>query len=182
MNNRKVTKEMREQFSYIPSGKLAYEVKYSEYKTERGLMNHLSAVNEGCKRIVEMPDVKYISISVSWTRSRTWGMNPHLEGRIEFSDGRWEYANDISCSGWGYDKLSTVMADFLNRYLTGMLWRKRNFRTNKPPYGVNYMKGWFPYFEGGVGAGCTISVLKWLGFTVVANQSGKTWDYYELKR
>lgn len=173
---------MREKFPHIPSEMLNYEVEYSKYKTERGLMNHLAEVNEDCKRIVEQPDVKYISMSIEWQRSSTWGMNPHLEGRIETVDGRWDYDKDISCGGCGYDKLSTVMAEFLNNHLKGMLWRRRKFRTHKPPYGVTFSKGWFPHFDGGVGENCTISVLQWLGFKVVCAKSGRTFDYYELKR
>jgi len=182
MKAKKATKEMRQRFQYIPFGQLDFEVEYSKYKTERGLMNHLEDINEQCRRIIEAPDVKRISMSISWARSQMWGMNPHLEGRIQFTDGRWEYVDDISCGGCGYDKLSTVMADFLNRYLKGMLWRKRNFRKHKPPYGVTFSKGWLPRFDGGVGARCTIDVLKWLGFKLVSSSSGKTWDFYELER
>ena len=82
---------MRERFPYIPSAMLDYEVEFSKYKTERGLMNHLADVNEDCKRIVEQPDVKYITMSVEWRKSSMWGMNPHLDGRIETVNGRWDY-------------------------------------------------------------------------------------------
>ena len=175
---------MRERFPFIPSGMLDYEVESSKYKTERGLMNHLWDVNEECRRIVEQPRVKRITMSIGWVRSSTWGTNPHLEGRVQLEDGRWEYEGDISCGGCGYDKESTVMADFLNRYLKGELWRRRNFRTNEPPYGLTfYDKGcWFPRFEGGTGASCMIDGLKWLGFKLVSSNHGKTWDFYELER
>lgn len=178
----KVTKEMKAMFPYIPSEKLGYEVEYSKYKTERGLMNHLAKMNDEFRKRAEYPDVKCIRMSIEWRKSRTWGYNPHLDGLVVMADGECMRDNDITCSGCGYDKKSTVMADFLNRHLSGMLWRRRNFRTRKPPYGVSYDKGWFPYFDCGVGADSTLSVLKWLGFKLVSSSHGKTWDFYELER
>ena len=182
MKQTKATKEMRERFPHIPREMLDYEVEYSKYKTERGLMAYLERKDEECRRIIRQPDVKRITMSIDWRKSSMWGNNPHLEGRIQYATGAWEYESDISCGGCGYDKESTVMADFLNRYLKGMLWRRRNFRKHKPPYGVTFQKGWFPHFDGGVGANCTISVLCWLGFKLVSSSHGKTWDHYELER
>ena len=172
---------MHEQFPFIPKERLTFEVVYSEYKTERGLMNHLAAVNEDFKRIIEQPDVKRISISVEWRKSSMWGLNPHLTGRVQLQNEEWEYDKDITCGGCGYDKLSSVMAEFLNNHLKGMLYRRRNFRTRKPPYGVTFEKGWLPHFDGGVGANCTISVLCWLGFKVTSESHGRTWDTYDLE-
>lgn len=169
-------------FPFIPAEELNYEVKYSKYKTERGLMNHLAKVNESNRCIIEGPDVKHIRMSIEWRKSPTWGCNPHLTGSVVTTDGECHYDKDVTCSGCGYDKESTVMAEFLNAYLQGMLWRKRNFRTRKPPYGVRYQKGWMPYFEGGVGADCTVSVLKWLGFKLTSSSHGKTWDFYEFHK
>lgn len=173
---------MRERFPHIPRQELDDEVMYSKYKTERGLMAYLERKDEECRRIIEYPDAKRIMMSIEWRRSSTWGNNPHLEGDINFADGSWKHEEDVSCSGCGYDKESTVMARFLNHHLKGMLWRRRNFRKNKPPYGVSFSKGYFPHFNGGVGANCTIHVLEWLGFKVVNSSHGKTWDYYELER
>jgi hypothetical protein len=179
---KKEMKELQKQFPYIPSCELEYEVNSSTYKTERGLMKHLAKVNDECRGKAEQPDVKRIEMTVEWRKSSMWGYNPHLRGYVQFEDGRWESNTDISCGGCGYDKLSTVMADFLNRHLRGMLWRRRNYRTNKPPYGITYQKGWFPHFDGGVGENCTISGLMWLGFKLVSSSHGKTFDTYELVR
>ncbi len=182
MEKTKATREMRARFPYIPKGMLDIKVAKSTYKTERGLMNHLAGVNEDCRRKAEQPDVDRITMSITWRKSRTWGYNPHLEGRVRLANGGWEYEKDISCGGCGYDKESTVMADFLNRYLAGMLWRRRNFRTNMPPYGVSFRAGFLPYFCGGVGARCTLEVLQWLGFRLTTSVHGDGYDYYELER
>ena len=60
-------------------------------------------------RVAAAPDLTFISISVDWVRSRTWGNNPHAEARTNtgtFSG---------TASGCGYDKESTAIAEALNQ-------------------------------------------------------------------
>ena len=118
------------------------------------------------------PDLKYIYISVEWTRSRTWGAIPHAE--IRTNNGIYTG----TASGCGYDKASTVVAAVFNDCCTGMLWRKRHSRKEKP-YGVRF--SWRPYFEGGVGVSCYNDICKFIGkgeFKHVAWSD--TFDQYEV--
>ena len=60
-------------------------------------------------RVAVAPDLTFISISVDWVRSRTWGNNPHAEARTNtgtFSG---------TASGCGYDKESAAIAEALNQ-------------------------------------------------------------------
>lgn len=57
-----------------------------------------------------------INISVHWSKSRTWGMNPHAEAWVCFEDPKYgtrsAYGEDRA-SGCGYDKRSAAMSGAL---------------------------------------------------------------------
>lgn len=57
-----------------------------------------------------------------------------------------------------------------------MLWDKRRSR-KKSPYGISF-RGYFPYFEGGVGMGCYPSIATFLGGKMEHVASTKTYDKY----
>lgn len=53
-----------------------------------------------------------INISVNWTRSRTWGSNPHAECWLRFEDAEYGSRSSYSegrASGAGYDKRSAAV-------------------------------------------------------------------------
>lgn len=55
-----------------------------------------------------------INISVSWTRSRTWGSNPHAECWLCFEDAEYGSRSSYSegrASGCGYDKRSAAVQE-----------------------------------------------------------------------
>lgn len=57
-----------------------------------------------------------INISVHWSRSRTWGMNPHAEAWVCFEDKKYGTRSAYgkgSASGCGYDKRSSAMGEAL---------------------------------------------------------------------
>lgn len=57
-----------------------------------------------------------INISVHWSRSRTWGMNPHAEAWICFTDEKYGTRSAYGegrASGCGYDKRSAAIGDAL---------------------------------------------------------------------
>lgn len=73
---------------------------YEKYWTER-----LEAADKAGKLIE-------INISVNWTRSRTWGSNPHAECRWYFEDPEYGTRSAFSegrASGCGYDKRSAAV-------------------------------------------------------------------------
>jgi len=138
--------------------------------------------------------VKRLTITIEWKRSRMWGNNPHAEAKVEF----WPIANQdtydrrggYTCSGCGYDKESTVIAEIFNQYLIYKLYEKpREWKQNINgkvegfPYGVyipDYLRpGSRPMYNGGVGTNCYFDIAKFIGGEFKRIASGSTFDVYE---
>ena len=173
-------KELAKQFPWLTKGELDYEVKNNSYKTERGFLAHLAKENEKNKDKLSMPNIKRLWIDVEWKKSRWWGNCPRAEWECWFEDGTYLHGSEYA-SGYGYDKLSQVIADAFNKVAKGMAWRKRNSR-KKAPYGIQHVgkdadKKWMPYFEGGIGANCYKSIAEFLGGKMEWSE-GKTWDRF----
>lgn len=146
------------------------------------------------ERVANAPELTFISVSVDWVRSRTWGYNPYVEIRTNTGTYRGK------ASGCGYDKESAAIADALNQcdsVLKALYQLKENgLREGKTDesktaccgrsnhdicgYGAGY--GAIPYFEGGVGASCFWGILKKCGFTTRGNHSGKHTDFYSVEK
>lgn len=144
-------------------------------------------------RVAAAPDLTFISISVDWVRSRTWGNNPHAEARTN--------AGTFSgtASGCGYDKESAAIADALNQcdsvlkalytlkeegLRAGLSDKSKTAACGRSNgnicgYGAGY--GAIPYFEGGVGASCFWSILKKCGFSTSCHH-GKHSDFYSVSK
>ena len=171
-------------------------------KIERSLSKQLAVIEAARNQ----KPVKSMTITIEWKKSRTWGSNPHAAARVQYCDGRSDYADDFTCSGCGYDKESTVIADIFNRFLQYKLYQPgrvtREYRTRgtgaKNAYGIaNYKNGevskegtycGHPYYSGGVGASCYTtysspeydqSVAGFIGGTFRKIASGSTFDVYE---
>ena len=149
--------------------------------------------NKGLERIEAVEnaeDIKYISVSVEWYKSRTWGYNPTAE--VSTNTGR-TYG---SASGCGYDKESASIAQAFNKnnsILKVIYTMQENAikngispkdttctgfnNRNTIGYGAGYNIA--PYFEGGVGTTCFISILEKAGFKYNANH-GKKYDTYNF--
>lgn len=144
-------------------------------------------------RVAAAPDLTFISISVDWVRSRTWGNNPHAEAKTNtgtFSG---------TASGCGYDKESTAIAEALNQcdsVLKVLYTLKENGlraglsdksktavcgRSNGDICGYGAGYGAIPYFEGGVGSSCFWSILKKCGFSTSCHH-GKHSDFYSVEK
>lgn len=144
-------------------------------------------------RVANAPDLTFISVSVEWVRSRTWGYNPHVEVRTNTGT----YTG--TASGYGYDKESAAIADAFNKcdsILKALYQLKENgLRAGKTDeskaascgrsngdicgYGAGY--GAIPYFEGGVGASCFWSILKNCGYKTIEHHS-KHSDFYSVEK
>jgi hypothetical protein len=97
-------------------------------------------------------------ITVEWVKSTTWGMNPHASADIYYSDGS-RSCDQITarCSGTGYDKLSTVVAEICNKTLAYLLWQPNTLVLR--PYGISHYasdrdRPQSRYYECGVGLSC----------------------------
>ena len=130
--------------------------------------------------------IERIVINVHWVNNRTWGMNPHAAAAVTYTDGKFKEFN-ASCSGWGYDKLSTVVADILNQCMGDYLKEKMegNERREDFPYGIQ--RG---YFEGGIGIDCygdksesygKLGIMQFLGYSC-KHYPSKDHDFILIER
>jgi len=157
--------------------KLTEEEKVAR-REERGRIARLAEIeNEKNQK-----PVKFMTISIEWKNSRTWGANPYTSGHVRFQDGTGEAIPDFTCSGCGYDKESTVLADVFNMYLKYMLWNLPEEKRKDFPYGAYVdVKDSRICFNGGVGAECYPRMVKALGGEMYKVASGKMFDAYTVE-
>lgn len=131
-------------------------------------------------------EIKQITINVRWVKSRTWGHNPNATADVRYTDGTYQEVK-ARCSGCGYDKLSTVVADILNQCMGDYLKEKMegNERREDFPYGIQ--RG---YFEGGIGIDCygdksesygKLGIMQFLGYSC-RHFPGKDTDFILIER
>jgi len=132
-----------------------------------------------CDIIAQVEPAKNIIISVSWAKNRTWGANPTAE---VWSGGTYTTGH---ASGCGYDKLSTAIAEALNKNnnILNLLYNtyEKELRKNKNISlrdSIGYGSGYYgiPSFDGGVGYSCFRSIFQKLGAKTNTWQEGKNWD------
>ena len=136
----------------------------------------------------------FVSISVEWSKNRTWGANP--TATVRTSDGVFSG----HASGCGYDKESAAVAEALNQSpaVMRMLYTaaENAMKSGKAPaetgnascvswrdilgYGSGYSL--LPYFERGVGVSCFWSIFKVCGYDCRSAGSGKTFDACAVER
>lgn len=143
------------------------------------------------ERIATAPDLDFVSISVDWVRSQTWGYNPRVEAQTNtgFYTG--------AAGGCGYDKESAAVGEALNKcdsVLKALYTLKENAlqaggsdysktactgvdNRNICGYGSGYSI--LPYFEGGVGVSCFWAILEKCGFKTTAHH-GKHSNFYSV--
>lgn len=176
MKTNKSLRELKKMFPFMTENEIKYKNENNTYKTERGILNFLAKINTEYEKRATMPKVKRLEIEIVWVKNRTWGVIPHASMSWEDTNG-WHYEENAAiASGWGYDKSSSVVAERFNKVCSGMLWNKRRSR-KKVPYGI-YFRGYFPYFEGGVGMGCYPSIAAFLGGKMEHVADTKTYDKY----
>ena len=139
--------------------------------------------------IMSAPHVDFIEINVEWKRSRTWGMNPHLAAWAHYSEpdadgSRVSSRFTATCSGCGYDKLSTVVADCFNHFLRRNLYEKPARKWNnadKRPYGIYYCEeSNNRHYAGGVGIECYRAIAEYIGGEFVKVARGDSFDAFHF--
>lgn len=159
------------------------EVDAREYKTERGLIKHLTKLNAENKARHEESLPVYIKIEVQWSKNRTWGYCPTASVQWCSEDGHWHYSEKAGhASGWGYDKHSAAVADALNKCFKNLLFSIRKRKLDKAPYGLAHYDGIFPFFEGGVGMSCYPRIFNWLGYEMEHTCDAKSYDEWRIVR
>lgn len=132
--------------------------------------------------------VKEMTITIEWTKSRTWGSNPHASAKINFMDGSFIRSEGYTASGCGYDKESTVIGEIFNNFMKYKLWqipyeviansRPTNIE-NPAPYGIHaYLVNSRSYGQG-IGTNCYYDIAKYIGGKFEHISSGKTFDVYK---
>lgn len=160
-----------------------------EVKKERKEARKLARKREAELAIVEehkaQNPVKSMTINIEWKKSRMWGSNPSAEARIEHYDGTFSHIGPFTCSGCGYDKESTVIADIFNVALRYELYRRIK---KEQPYGVYYYGGKYedkgeyfcnPTYNGGVGTSCYYRIAEFIGGRFENVSNGKTFDVFK---
>ena len=185
-----------------PAKWAAYQVskidreKAIEFATKRAIkeVEKITAEKlEKLNRVANAPDLDFISVSVDWVRSHTWGYNPHSEVRTNTGI----YYG--SASGCGYDKESAAVAGAFNSYdsiLKALYTLKENgLKAGKTDTSATVCTGFdnrnicgygsgysvLPYFEGGVGVSCFWPILKRCGFNVTEYHN-KHSDFYTISK
>lgn len=151
--------------------------------------------------------INSVVITVEWKKSRVWGYNPHATGQVSYKDGTGRRVGPFTCSGTGYDKLSTVVADVFNAVLSYKLIGKpltapagmRLPSDSKAPYGMYYYSGKcpltsyedrdgkkkhyrkIPQYNGGVGISCYPDIARFIGGEFIQIASGDSFDVFEYR-
>lgn len=154
-------KELKKMFPYMSEDELERNMQENEWIKLEKFLEQVRKKNESYRMRAEQPDVVTLRISVQWHRSRTWGNCPKAYWNCDFADGTYKSGIE-TCSGCGYDKESTVIAEIFEKCCSGMLWRKRNTK-KEAPYGCRVKGTWFPHFSGGVGTSCYVRITEFLG-------------------
>lgn len=173
-------KQLKKEYPFLSVDELKFAVERiaPNYKTKGGFIKCLERMNATNEAKATQKDVVSLTIEISWRRSYAYGYNPHASYKVLYSDGTWDSDSGFTCKGCGYDKGSTVVAEICNKILSGMLYRRRKSR-KAVPYGIQ-LKGWFPYFEGGIGVSCYNGIAKFLGGEWKTLASSDTYEKYEM--
>lgn len=143
--------------------------------------------------------IRELTISIEWKKSRTWGSNPSATAEVYFlnnSGGPWKTGffrsdKNYTCSGCGYDKESTVIAQIFNDFLKYKLWAMSEEQIKgghgtgdkgSAPYGIhrsNYNNMDYRGFSGGIGTSCYYSIAEYIGGKFEHIASGKTFDVFK---
>lgn len=115
-------------------------------------------------------------IDITWKKSRTWGNNPHAVAFVRYDDGKTAKVYGRA-SGCGYDKLSQVVSDVLNRAGIARALHDAAARSTPEsrPYGATFAGDYGAYLGGAVGMSSIIEALRFCGYTV-EHRAGQVWD------
>jgi len=122
--------------------------------------------------------VSEIRINIEWKKSKNWGYNPNAKAFIIFKDGTYEESSIFKCSGFGYDKESTVISYIFNRYLKYKLWGLIESNERDLTYGIRLNKT-NPYFDFAIGTDCYYNISKKIGGKFKKIASGDMFVVYE---
>jgi hypothetical protein len=156
--------------------------------TPRQLANRAKKTALRIEQEKNQKPVDNITINIEWKKSRMWGNNPNCIAQVKFKDGTYERSPVFKCSGCGYDKESTVIAEVFNFYLKYKLWNltpeqmKGGHGSNdegKAPYGLSCYSPEHRSFAGGIGTSCYQRISEYIGGKWEHVANGSTFDVYQ---
>lgn len=155
---------------------------------KRAVKKSKESENKKLKFIEEVgqaEEIEAITINVEWAKNRTWGMNPTAYVFTQYT-GR----TIGTASGCGYDKESAAIAEAFNKNknILKIIYNIKNEALKNDPNissrdAIGYGSGYYaiPYFEGGVGTNCFMSIFKNAGYKV-NEVHGKISDTYIISK
>lgn len=164
------------QYNYLKNGNLKRFKELVRKQIEKEKVKKQIVKNDCVLKIQDMKNagsLETLKIIVEWSRSQTWGYNPHVEAWAQYTNIGTLY-NTGSVSGCGYDKESAAVASAINDIMKPFILK--NFSTLKDPaiYGVCDHA---LCFDGGVGMSSFIKAFRACGYDVHESH-GKTFDSY----
>lgn len=142
------------------------------------------------KSVFEADLLVSVKITIEWTKSRTWGANPHgdaivvTKGKDGIDSKRFETGGVTGC---GFDKESTAVAKLLNQINAVLkpLYKLKDKNIDKGSrelfgYGSGY--GILPSIEGGVGVSCYPKIFDSIGYKFESIAHGKGFDVYQITK
>ena len=176
------------QKKYTPSEGLFVNGRYVTYKTEAGFKAALSRVFANkmayLDKIEDAGTVTNATMTV-WYPARSYQARATIKYTY-VKNGQKGYGSVSGgpTTGYGYDKMSTALAEALEKSPEFMkILMDARAKKKKLPYGVslNIGKPYMPGWDGGVGTGCFMSVLKECGYDVKYIYTGiKDSETYEI--
>lgn len=164
------------QYDHLKNGNLKRFKELVKTQIKKEEAKKQTVKNDCVRKIQDMKEagsLNYLKITVEWSRSQTWGYNPHVEAWARYANICTLY-NTGSASGCGYDKESAAVASAINDITKPFILK--NFSTLKDPsiYGVcsNHL-----HFDGGVGMSSFIKAFRACGYEVHESH-GKMFDSY----
>lgn len=148
--------------------------------TERRIKNALAKEEAKEQAQRNQKPIKEITITIEWKKSKTWGATPKAEARVSYQDGTYAHKDGYTCSGCGYDKESTVIAQIFNEFLKYKLWELEGQEVVNKPYGISLNYDYYPYYDGGIGTNCYYRISEFIGGKFQCISSGKSFDVYKF--
>ncbi|NBT48781.1 MAG: hypothetical protein EBT07_13365 [Actinobacteria bacterium] len=153
----------------------------TETKTTRKELNRAKRLQKEVENHKAQKPIESLTITIEWKKSRTWGMNPHAEGRVVYKDG-YCATGTAKASGCGYCKRSTVIADLFNQFLRYKLHSPEVMTQTPTPYGIVTPRAhdhqFSPYYMGGIGEGCFQRISEYIGGNWESISWTKTCEVY----
>lgn len=131
-------------------------------------------------------DIKSITITIEWTKSKMWGNNAQATANVQYKNGGYGVFESSRTSGCGYDKESTAVGECLTQ-INGLLKpmyiikNRKSTLKNHEIFGYGSGYGLLPYFEGGVGLSCYPRIIEKLKGKMNRISSGNTFDVYKIE-